>query len=123
MRSINIENSRQNSIKVFSSLKETSLEEITRCTMMLKFANPSSLDSRELSNWNKGQESFSNASKSQPFWKKEAFPSPAWGLCDQVLLHLVWQLDYKDALIPVGTAQGREKPYQQKKVLCEIKPG
>ena len=44
---------------------------------------------------------------------------PACGLCDQVLLHL----DYKDAQIPVGTAQGREKPYQQKKVLCEIKPG
>ena len=76
MRSINIENSRQNSIKVFSSLKETSLEEITRCTMMLKFANPSSLDLRELSNWNKGQESFSDASKSLPFWKKEAFPQP-----------------------------------------------
>ena len=75
MRSINIENSRQNSIKVFSSLKETSLEEITRCTMMLKFANPSSLDSRELSNWNKGQESFSNASKSffGAFLDKEAF--------------------------------------------------
>ena len=113
MRSINIENSRQNSIKVFSSLKETSLEEITRCTMMLKFANPSSLDSRELSNWNKGQESFSNASKSQPFWKKEAFPQPGVFV---IKYYCTW---YMVVRLQGCTDPGGDRPGQRKALSAE----